>query len=86
MILPNLPYPKSIMRSSPQTAFGGLNHNAAAGDGELYDMTNLSSREFPLLTNRVKRGNVQTISTPEGLGAEDKPFWPAGPASTMTAL
>lgn len=78
MVLPNLPYPKSIMRSSPQTAFGGLNHNAAAGDGELYDMTNLSSREFPLLTNRPKRGLVQTISSPEGLGAEDKPFWASG--------
>lgn len=78
MALPNLPYPKSIMRSSPQTAFGGLNHNAAAGDGELFDMTNLSSREFPLLTNRPKRGLVQTIASPEGLGAEDKPFWASG--------
>ena len=78
MSLPALPYAKSIMRSNPQTAFGGLNHNAAAGDGELYDMTNLSSREFPLLTNRPKRGLVQTIASAFGLGAEDKPFWAAG--------
>ena len=80
MSLPNLPYPKSIMRSSPQTAFGGLNHNPGAGDGELYDMTNLSAGAYPLLSPRGKRGSeLQTpVTAPRGLGAVDKPFWVDG--------
>lgn len=36
--------------------FLGYNHNLRIGDGEFYDMKNLSSREFPILTPRGKRG------------------------------
>ncbi len=80
MSLPMLPYAKSIMRSSPQTAFGGLNHNPGAGDGELYDMTNLSAGAYPLLSPRGKRGLEGTVASPGGIGALDKPFWVSGTA------
>lgn len=37
------------------TTFLGYNHNEVIRDGELYDMTNMSGRAFPLLTTRKRR-------------------------------
>ena len=65
-----------IMNPAVLTAFGGLNHNLSAGDGELWDMTNLSSREYPLLRPREKRSSVRTMALPQGLGEDGKKlFW-----------
>ena len=36
--------------------FKGYNHNLRIGDGEFYDMTNLSSDHYPVLSPRHKRG------------------------------
>ena len=36
--------------------FGGYNHNLRIPDGEFYDMKNLSSRHYPILAPRKKRG------------------------------
>ena len=69
---------KAIMRPAVMTRFGGINHNLNAGDGEIYDMRNLSSREYPLLTPRTKRGVVRTISRPNGMGAMDEPWFVSG--------
>lgn len=69
---------KAIMRPTVMTSFGGINHNLNAGDGELYDMRNLSSREYPLLTPRKKRGVVRSVAKPNGLDALDKPWWVDG--------
>lgn len=38
--------------------FGGYNHNEKIGDGEFYDMQNLTSDNYPLLSVRKQRGNV----------------------------
>lgn len=38
------------------TTFKGYNHNPAIGDGEMYDMQNLSGRSYPLLDQRQERG------------------------------
>lgn len=78
MKLPALPYGKSIMRPWVQVRFGGLNHNYGAGDGEPYDMANMSAREFPLLSPRVPRGLVDTLNDPNGMGALDAPYWADG--------
>ena len=51
--------------------FGGYNHNLRIGDGEFYDMTNLSSADYPLLSPRKKRGIYVTPSNPQGLIAKD---------------
>lgn len=37
-------------------AFGGYNHNLRISDGEFYDMKNLCSDHYPLLSPRDKRG------------------------------
>lgn len=53
-------------------AFGGYNHNLRIGDGEFYDMKNLSSSYYPLLANRGKRGTVSKLGAPSGLLAKSK--------------
>lgn len=51
--------------------FKGYNHNLRIGDGEFYDMTNLSSDNYPVLSTRPKRGIYGTPSNPKGLIAKD---------------
>jgi hypothetical protein len=52
--------------------FLGYNHNLKIGDGEFYDMQNLTSEYFPLLANRAKRGIVSTLANPLCLLAKAK--------------
>jgi hypothetical protein len=51
--------------------FGGYNHNLRIGEGEFYEMTNLSSDHFPILSPRPKRGIYVTPGTPKGMVAKD---------------
>ena len=51
-------------------AFGGYNHNLRIGEGEFYDMKNLTSTDYPVLSPRPQRGlyahpNADTLSNPE---------------------
>ena len=70
---------KSIMRPSVQTGFGGINHNLTAGDGEIWDMGNLCSLDFPLLRPRDPRGVIYLqagddptlLTNPNGSGYVD---------------
>ena len=45
--------------------FRGYNHNLRIGDGEFYDMKNLSSANYPVLSPRPKRG---VYASPAALG------------------
>lgn len=54
--LPGMAYSSGITRSQ-QVQFGGLRHHPNAGDGEIYDMENMSARDYPLLRSRDKRRN-----------------------------
>lgn len=51
--------------------FMGYNHNLRIGSGEFYDMTNLSSDNYPILSPRHKRGIYETPIKPQGLVAKD---------------
>ena len=51
--------------------FRGYNHNLRIGDGEFYDMTNLSSDHYPVLSPRPKRGIYATPSKPQGMIDKD---------------
>ena len=53
--------------------FGGYNHNLRIGEGEFYEMTNLSSDNYPILSPRPKRGVYDTVinSYPQGMIAKD---------------
>lgn len=47
---------KDKIQKSVQVQFGGLRHTDTAGDGEFFDMKNLSSDAAPLLRTRAVRG------------------------------
>lgn len=51
--------------------FKGYNHNLRIGDGEFYDMKNLTSDSYPVLSPRGKRGNWATPVNPQGMIAKD---------------
>ena len=51
--------------------FGGYNHNLRIGEDEFYDMKNLSSDSYPVLSPRPKRGIYKTTSAPQGMVAKD---------------
>ena len=52
-------------------AFGGYNHNLRIGEGEFYDMTNLSSDNYPVLSPRQQRGVFAVPNNPQGIVAKD---------------
>ena len=51
--------------------FKGYNHNLRIGSGEFYDMTNLCSDNYPVLSPRAQRGVYATPMNPQGMVAKD---------------
>lgn len=51
--------------------FKGYNHNLRIADGEFYDMENMTSSYYPLLSPRGKRGVYASPAAPMGLIAKD---------------
>ena len=51
--------------------FRGYNHNLRISEGELFDMKNLTSDCYPVLSPRAKRGVYATPGSPTGLIAKD---------------
>lgn len=51
--------------------FGGYNHNLRIGDGEFYEMTNLTSDDYPILSPRPQRGVYASPDNPQGLISKD---------------
>lgn len=51
--------------------FKGYNHNLRIGDGEFYDMKNLTSTYYPVLSPRIKRGTYVKASSPQGMIEKD---------------
>lgn len=52
--------------------FKGYNHNLRIGEGEFYEMTNLTSSDYPVLSPRTQRGVYHNaVSKPQGLIAKD---------------
>ena len=67
-------YPKlRTIRASRQMVdtFKGYNHNLRISDGEFYDMKNMTSDYYPVLSPRQKRGVYATPDRPTGLIAKD---------------
>ena len=51
--------------------FAGYNHNTRINEGEFFDMKNLCSDDYPVLTSRRKRGTYSSSGSPTGLIAKD---------------
>ena len=52
-------------------AFGGYNHNLRIGNGEFYDMKNLTSTHYPVLSPRANRGIYTYPESPQGMISKD---------------
>ena len=61
------------LKSSRQMVdvFKGYNHNLRIGDGEFFDMKNMTSDHYPVLSPRGKRGLYASPVSPNGLIAKD---------------
>jgi hypothetical protein len=51
--------------------FLGYNHNLRVRENEFYDMKNLTSSYYPVLSPRTKRGTYLTATNPQGMIAKD---------------
>ena len=51
--------------------FKGYNHNPRISEGEFYDMKNLTSTNYPILSPRSKRGVFANVENPQGLISKD---------------
>lgn len=58
--------------------FGGYYHRLIVPAGSFYDMKNLSSDQYPILSPRGRRGSIRTFSDPHGLFAKEKLCWVNG--------
>lgn len=72
--LPGMAYSSGITRSQ-QVQFGGLRHHPNAGDGEIYDMENMSARDYPLLRSRDKRRNGRTLTGATEMFFDNHAMW-----------
>jgi len=63
-------YTKESSRQMVDT-FKGYNHNLRISDGEFFDMKNMTSDSYPVLSPRKKRGVYATPNSPTGLIAKD---------------
>lgn len=63
-------YSKGSDRQMVDT-FKGYNHNLRIGDGEFFDMKNMTSDNYPVLSPRSKRGVYASPNKPNGLIAKD---------------
>lgn len=52
-------------------SFGGYDHRPACPEASFYEMENLSSRHYPLLSTRPERGVVRGLDAPGGLIGKD---------------
>ncbi len=78
MNLPEMPY-KAANRKSYQTSFRGYNRTLGAADGEIYDMTNMTSDNYPVLSPRQQRYTLRTLTKPHGIYSQgDKMMWVDG--------
>ena len=62
-------------RRNMQNAFAGYNHNLVIEESQFYDMKNLTSDYYPVMSPRDKRGIIDSFSNPQGLFGGDKLAW-----------
>jgi hypothetical protein len=69
MKYPTLPVPNTSREMVD--VFRGYNHNLLIGDGEFFDMKNMTSNYYPILSPRGKRGVHAAPNATQGLIAKD---------------
>lgn len=77
MKLPSMKFGDGITKGR-QIKFAGMNHSEGAGDGELWDMRNMTSDHYPLLASRAKRIKYRSFTSPGGLFSWEGLCWVDG--------
>ena len=62
---------KMTTRDLIQT-FTGYNHNLRTPDGSFFDMGNLTSDLYPVMTQRKQRGTIGSVTSPNGIVTNEK--------------
>lgn len=57
------------------TMFGGYNHQLSCQEGQFYDMKNITSLYFPILSPRQSRGIVKSFVNPQGILDKEELLW-----------
>lgn len=57
------------------TVFGGYNHQISCSEGQFFDMKNMTSNYFPVLSPRQNRGIVKTLNNPQGILDKEDLWW-----------
>ena len=57
------------------TVFGGYNHQISCKEGQFFDMKNMTSDYFPVLSPRRNRGIVKTFVNPQGILDKEDLWW-----------
>ena len=57
------------------TAFGGYNHQLSCQDGQFFDMKNMTSQYYPILSPRQNRGIVKQFVNPQGILDKEDLMW-----------
>ena len=57
------------------TVFGGYNHQISCQEGQFFDMKNITSKYFPVLSPRQNRGIVKTLNNPQGILDKEDLWW-----------
>ncbi len=57
------------------TVFGGYNHQISCAEGQFFDMKNMTSNYFPVLSPRQKRGIVKSFDNPQGILDKEDLWW-----------
>ena len=73
MLYPRL---EEVSRYREMTStFGGYNHQLSCQEGQFYDMKNMSSLYFPILSPRQNRGIVRDFINPQGILDKEDLMW-----------
>lgn len=57
------------------STFGGYNHQLSCQEGQFFDMGNMTSLYFPILSPRQNRGIVKTLVNPQGILEKEDILW-----------
>ena len=57
------------------TVFGGYNHQISCSEGQFFNMKNMTSNYFPVLSPRQKRGIVKSFVNPQGILDKEDIWW-----------
>ena len=57
------------------SVFGGYNHTLSCGEGQFFDMQNMTSSYYPILSPRKERGIIKALKNPQGILDKDGLWW-----------